>query len=422
MSLAAINGQLKINLSYSPRDKFLPFHSRNERYAVLVAHRRCGKTFAALHDMFMRALSVNVDARPNPRYGFIAPQLKQAKNNVWTEMQDIAREIPGCIVRISDVSITLPNGAVIRLYGADGGNAESIRGSYFDGVIFDEFGDIKGSVYTSIVSPMLRDRRGWVVFMGTPKGKNNFYRQVQKAIGNPQRYFYLCLKASETGHLPEEELALEREDMEADEYEREYECSFEASVKGTYFNTQLLTLLNRTHQLDVAEPVKWDKDEPVELAMDIGRRDATAIDTFLAAGAPARKVPNPDKGNRVFHGIDIVRKALKRLPLRFDLARCYSGLEAIKNYRRKWDADQGVYSDQPIHDRWSHGADAFRYACQCINADTIQASVERAKERANEKQLSQSVINIKRLTLDEAFAAREREMERHSRNSGRAYD
>ena len=68
---------------------------------------------------------------------------------------------------------------MIRLYGAD--NPDALRGPYLDGVVLDEFADMKPEVWHEVVRPMLADRRGWATFIGTPKGKNEFFRLYQNA-------------------------------------------------------------------------------------------------------------------------------------------------------------------------------------------------------------------------------------------------
>ena len=46
-----------VQLDYAPRKAFLPFHNRTQRWACLVAHRRAGKTVAAINDLIRAALN-----------------------------------------------------------------------------------------------------------------------------------------------------------------------------------------------------------------------------------------------------------------------------------------------------------------------------------------------------------------------------
>ena len=53
-------------VEYLPRDQFLPFHHRKQRLAIIVAHRRAGKTVATINDLIWRALRDNkADGRSN---------------------------------------------------------------------------------------------------------------------------------------------------------------------------------------------------------------------------------------------------------------------------------------------------------------------------------------------------------------------
>jgi phage terminase large subunit len=45
----------------------------------------------------------------------------------------------------------------------------------------------------------------------------------------------------------------------------------------------------------------------------------------------------------------------------FDRENCHQGLEALRHYRYEVDAETGMFSKTPLHDQYSHGADAFRY-------------------------------------------------------------
>jgi phage terminase large subunit len=89
---------------------------------------------------------------------------------------------------------------MIRLYGAD--NPDALRGPYLDGVVLDEFADMKPEVWYEVVRPMLADRQGWATFIGTPKGKNEFWRLHESAKKDPA-WFHMMLKASESSIIPE---------------------------------------------------------------------------------------------------------------------------------------------------------------------------------------------------------------------------
>ena len=51
----------------------------------------------------------------------------------------------------------------------------------------------------------------------------------------------------------------------------------------------------------------------------------------------------------------------------FDRENCYQGLQCLRHYRYDVDPDTGNFSQKPLHDHYSHGADAFRYIGLMLN-------------------------------------------------------
>src|SRR5246127_5363101 len=100
--------------------------------------------------------------------------------------------------------------------------------------VLDEFADMKPEVWHEVVRPVLADRRGWATFIGTPKGKNEFFRLYESAKRDPA-WFHMMLKASESGIISPAELADLRREMGEDQYQQEFECSFEAAIKGSFY-------------------------------------------------------------------------------------------------------------------------------------------------------------------------------------------
>jgi phage terminase large subunit len=79
-------------------------------------------------------------------------------------------------------------------------------------------------------------------------------------------------------------------------------------------------------------------------------------DITRAAGFNVRIVPQIS----VLDGINAAREMFNRCW--FDEVRCADGLQCLRRYR--WDKDdiRGGFKRNPLHDEYSHGADAFRYA------------------------------------------------------------
>src|SRR5947209_1882113 len=256
-------------IDYTPRTQFGAFHRRTERFACIVTHRRAGKTVACVHDLLAGALSC---PRLRPRFAYLAPQLKQAKTVAWDYLRHAVVPLRGrgTIVNMSELRVDCANGAQVRLHGAD--NPDALRGIYLDGVVLDEYADMDPRVWSEVIRPALADRQGWATFIGTPRGRNNFFEMWRRANSEPG-WFSLMLKASETGLIPESELALARRDLSEEQYAQEFECSFEAAIVGAYYGK----LMAQAEAAKHITGVPYDPAALVWTAWDLGIRDATAI-------------------------------------------------------------------------------------------------------------------------------------------------
>jgi phage terminase large subunit len=164
-------------LEFVPRDQFRPYLERDARWSAVVAHRRAGKTVACIMDLIKRA---SEHKGREPRFAYLAPTYSQAKDVAWNYLKEYTSAIPGIEKSESELWVTLPhNKARIRLYGAE--NYDRLRGLYLDGIIIDEAGDIDPRAYPEVIRPALSDRQGWATFIGTPKGRNDFFT-IARAI------------------------------------------------------------------------------------------------------------------------------------------------------------------------------------------------------------------------------------------------
>lgn len=404
-----------IETGYEARSQFEPFHLRRQRWAAIVAHRRAGKTVACVNDLLDAALRCQL---PEPRFAYIAPFYSQAKDIAWAYLKRFALPIPGAVAHEQELRVDLPNGGRVRLYGAD--NYERLRGIYLDGVVLDEFGDVDPRAWSEVIRPALADRKGWAVFIGTPKGRNHFADVWKQAQDNPD-WYSLMLKASQTGIVSAEELADARASgMSEDQYNQEFECSFDAAVVGAYYGK----LIERAENEGRIGNVPWEPNVPVETWWDLGIDDSTAIwfvqtigreirviDYYENSGVGlehyAKSLKERDyvysrhilphdvevrelstgksrwaflaglgiKGtvcrkHSVEDGINSVRSILPRVW--FDKAKCSRGIEALRQYRQDWDDKLKAFKGRPLHDWTSHGSDAFRYGAYTVRPAEVE--------------------------------------------------
>jgi len=396
---------MQLTIPYKPREQFQAFHDRSQRWSCIVAHRRAGKSVACINDLLRAALTSSGD---RPRFAYIAPLYKQAKDIAWDYLKHYAAPLKtvGAEFNETELRIDLPGGGRVRIYGAD--NPDSLRGIYLDGVVIDEPAQIRPSLWTEVVRPALSDRKGWAVFIGTPNGKNEFYDIAERAKAS-EDWFYLQLKASETGLISAEELYDARQQMGEDRYEQEYECSFEAAIQGAFYSDALKRMREegRLGRLPIERAI------PVHTGWDLGVSDSTAIWFFQCVGREVRVIDYEegsgcgldeysrilrDRGylygthylphdiavrelstgrsrletlrglgltdiqvvpaHNVLDGINAVRRLLDRCWV--DEERCKRGLECLWQYRREWDEKNRIWKNAALHDWTSHGADAFR--------------------------------------------------------------
>lgn len=392
--------------AYVPRPQFYAFHGRRQRFAAMVAHRQAGKTVACVNDLIAKA---TYSKRIRPRYAYVAPLRNQAKGLAWDYLKAYTE---GLVSRKSESELSLEfkhNDARITLYGAD--NPDAMRGLYFDGIILDEYGDMNPITYTKILLPTLQSRKGWIVFIGTPKGKNHFFHIWRRALTQVDQWFTYMLRASTSGIYTPEELSITKGEMTEDEYQQEYECSFEAAVMGTYYSRLITSLEEARH---VTEFCDYDPEFPVTAVADLGFTDSTAwwhyqtrpqglalidydeesgqalpyyfdllkdkpwgenyekiwlphdaraktfqtgrstLEQFLETGWNIDIVPRLS----IQHGIDAARLLL---PNSWFNPRCSTGIEALRAYQRKYNEKTKSYGNAPLHNWASHGSDAFRY-------------------------------------------------------------
>ena len=423
---------MEITIPYTPRPLQKLLHESLQRFSVIVCHRRFGKTVFCINEIIQKAL---LNKKRRPQYAYIAPTMKQAKLIAWDYVKQYTRNIPHMKYNESELKCEFPNGAKVLVLGAE--NPDSLRGLYLDGVILDEVAQMPQSVWGQVIRPALADRKGWAIFIGTPKGQNYFY-YLYKHASRDLKWFSLVLKASETNILDAEELDALRGELSEEEYDQELECSFTAAVQGTYYG-KIMEQLEKGNQLRV---VPWEASTPVVTAWDLGINDMTCIWFVQQCAGEIRVIDyHEDSGEPLTHYAKIIKEKpyvydyhvlphdakqrslstgktrveqLRSLGLKctiarklgvkdginavksllpscyFDQEKCDRGLIALRNYRSSYNDVLGTFSEIPLHDKFSHAADAFRYLAISLKksrgyADYIDKDLFKSKIKQENK-------------------------------------
>lgn len=417
MSKIIVPATPMIDTGFVPRQLQLELRSKLRRFNVIVCHRRFGKTVFAINHQIDKMLRNNL---PSPRAAYFAPTYGQAKRIVWDYLKKYTQKIPGTETHEQDLRLDYThNKARQMLLSAE--NPDSVRGIYLDDVLLDEYGDMDPSIWSKVIRPTLNDRYGSAIFIGTPKGQNNFYELYKYATesGDPE-WFGAMYKASETGIISQAELASARKTMTEDEYEQEYECSFNAGLTGAYFAKELAKAEKEARIGDFA----YDPSLPVDTYWDLGVNDMAAvwfiqsfrgrhraIDYYEISGASipeavadvrkrgyalgewifphdaqARDFSTGKAQIQIFNNLGarpnriVPRVGTKRESINaarmvfglveFDRKKCKRGLECLTNYQRKWDGKNNVFQETPLHNWASNGADAFQCFALGVRPDS----------------------------------------------------
>lgn len=447
---------------YSPRQAFVVFHERTQRHAIMVCHRRAGKTMAIANDLIKRAM-LNSRAEPPPRYAWFYPTRVRAKDIVWERLKHYSEKIEGVRVIESELAVEFPNKARITLYGAD--NARGV-GLWLDGVVYDEADEIPQATVAD-VAPALADYAGFTVYAGMLKGRHNLWPRYEKAKADPNT-FTLMLRGTESGIIDPEELRLARAAMGESAYQMQFECNANASIANAIYGEQmdLMRKENRikTVHADPASPLyaffdvghsmtgddwaHWliqlcgrdillleyhartgkvpayyadvlrgyeqkysQKIESVYLPHDGARKDQlgkTTKDHLEDAGVKRIKIvirtPN------VWNGINTMRALFTRVYIsqegcgqQWTLGEqeMPSGVDCLDFYTKKEEAQTGLILDVPVHNQFSHGADALRTFAEAYGQNMLEGTSVYSERHGMNLDVSRTrVTPLRRLNIN----------------------
>ncbi|MDO9172552.1 MAG: hypothetical protein Q7W29_12065 [bacterium] len=386
------------------------------RRADVAAHRRWGKDEAALHWAAISTMTrVGV-------YWHLLPEASQGRKAIWdavnphTGVRRIDEAFPPAMrsrTRDQEMMIHLKNGSTWQVAGSD--NYNSLVGSPPIGVVFSEWSLAKPEAW-EYLRPILAENGGWSLFLWTPRGRNHATRAFE-ARARDADWFCLKSPATATDVFTPEQLAREKAELIAElgsaeegeaRFASEYLVDFDAAAPGAFYSS-LLAAAERAGRVG---RVPVDPSLRVDTAWDLGIDDYTAVWFFQQAGREVRVV---DYFETSGEGLpEIVRRAIAERPYLwgthhlphdvmvrelatgrsryetlgslgltrisvgtaadpeervnaarlmiplcwFDAQRCAVGLERLRGYRKRWNRATRSYGG-PLHDKASHGADAF---------------------------------------------------------------
>jgi phage terminase large subunit len=401
---------IAVPVDWRPRHYQMPLWSFLEaggKRAVAVWHRRAGKDATALNWTVTSAFK-----RPG-LYWHLLPTYNQGRKIVWDGRTKEGRPFldawPKDAIRAvnnTDMKIELENDSIWQVVGTD--NVDRLVGANPVGCVFSEY-SLQDPQAWDYIRPILAENGGWALFIYTPRGRNHGHDIFEMARGN-QKWFCQVLSVDDTKVLSPEIIEEERAaGMPEEMVQQEFFCSFDAGLVGSYYGTQMARALEDGRIMTVP----WEPRVEVHTAWDLGMHDACSIWFYQQVGLEVRLIDYYEgSGEGLAHyarvlkdkeyvygkhyaphdievrelgtgksrkdtaamlgirfttlpklplddGIDAVRNILPRCY--FDYEKCTRGIEALRQYKKKWNDKMRCYSSTPDHDWSSHAADSFRY-------------------------------------------------------------
>lgn len=200
------------------------------RFKVLITGRRFGKTHLAIRQLIKYA------SEPEKKVWFVCPSYRQAKQVCWLALKERLAELNWIKkTNESDLSISLINGSVIALRGADR-SYDSLRGVGLDFLVMDEFADISSEAWYEVLRATLSDRKGGAMFTGTPRGYGNWAYDLYCKGGVDKDWQSFQFTTLDGGQVDDDEIEQAKSDLDERTFRQEYLATFETYAGAIYYN------------------------------------------------------------------------------------------------------------------------------------------------------------------------------------------
>lgn len=401
------------------------------RNAVAQWHRRAGK------DLLCLLLIAHMAMRRVGTYWHIFPTFADGKKAIWNGITNDGNRYTSVFPmelieteRGNELFYRFKNGSVYQMIGAS--EPDKLRGTNAVGFVYSEYAYMNKKI-SLVLDPVIAANDAWQVWISTPRGSNHFTELYDLAVEeqekSPDKWFAQTLTIDDTKTnegkpvITQDAVDIERRKGK-DEWaiQREYYCSRQAPVEGSYYGNQVNTALNDNRICEVP----WDQTKEVHTAWDIGQADYTAIWFFqleenciklidyyqnYGEGFPfyakiLKERPyiygnhiGPHDLKKTGMSLDATYEDARKHGIKFEIcskasrasgveavremfSRCYfdkrkteAGVKCLKGYRKKMvTTDEGdeVFTNEHVHDQFSHGADAFRYLAMGLREFNLQ--------------------------------------------------
>ena len=365
------------------------------RFICAALARRLGKTYIAniIGQLVTLVPGSNVLIM-SPNYNLSGISFELQRRLIKHFDLEVARD------NLKDKIIELENGSTIRMGSIS--TVDSCVGRSYDLIIFDEaaLGDDGEAAFNVALRPTLDKPNSKAIFISTPRGRNNWFSSFYNRGFDPNFPEWVSLQAdyTENTRMAESDVAEARRAMSKAEFEQEYLASF------TVFEGQIYALT----EASVEQMPEGTRGEAIA-GCDPGYRDATAfvvivydfasdvfwiVDEYLEAERTTAEHASAFRELCLRWGVEVIfidsaaAQFASDLAYQYDLSttkakkdvlpgiayvqtlvaqgrlkiapHCQNVLAMFDQYR--WDQREGLQRERPLHDEYSHMADAVRYA------------------------------------------------------------
>lgn len=299
-----------------------------------------------------------------------------------------------------DRLITLANGSTIRIGSVN--QVDSCVGRSYDLIIFDEAALTDGmDAFNVALRPTLDKPNSKALFISTPRGKNNWFSTLFDRGFTDEFPEWFSVKATykDNPRMAQSDIDEARRSMTEAEFRQEYEADF-TIYEGKIWNLPEDCVVPFDGNMDNCEVIggidvgfkdptamcvvayDWDKeifhiideyqdkekttaDQALEIKklMDDWNCDYMFIDSANQQQrydfAQLYDIPTNNAKKDKLAGIGYVGSLCENRRILVD-PKCQRCVEAFDQYR--WDSNDALLKEKPIHDKFSHMADAIRYA------------------------------------------------------------
>lgn len=372
------------------------------RQIVACLSRRTGKTYVANTIAFLKAME------PGTSILIVSPNYSLTNISWNLQIQQLERH--GIEIKSrnkTDREIHLENGSMIKFGSVS--QADSLVGRSYDLIIYDEAAiDGKGGdVYNIQLRPTLDKMASKIIFISTPRGSNYFKTFYERGF-SPDFPTWISIHSTweDNPRMTLEDIEEAKRGMSRAEFEQEYLAkftTFEGQIYEDFDQDKHIAVIDKT--VFAADAFRYERI----MGIDPGYKDPTGavlcyydnledhfyftwdyciagrntaahcavfgpivtdeeVDMVFVDSAAAQfredmatmfDIPSNAAKKSVLDGIMYVQSLLQADKITVDPA-CVHIIDMFINYR--WDSNENLIKPKPVHDSFSHVADALRYA------------------------------------------------------------